>query len=74
MNDLGKSHRPMVPTKPPNKVGLQTTAEVVEGRGLAKENAGQRNTYRTQRRARVPSELEGVRQAAKRAVVARRAV
>ena len=66
MNDLGKSHRPMVPTKPPNKVGPPTTAEVVEGRGLAKENAGQQNTYRTQSRARVHSELEGVRQAARR--------
>ena len=65
-NDEGKSHRPMVPTKPPNKVGPPTTAEVVEGRGLAKENAGQQNTYRTQSRARVHSELEGVRQAARR--------
>lgn len=66
MNDQGKSHRPMVPTKPPNKVRQPRTAEVVEGRGLAKENAGQQNTHRTQRRARVPSELEGVRQAARR--------
>ena len=66
MNDLGKSHRPMVPAKPPNKVGLPTTAEVVEGRGLAKENAGQQNTHRTQSRGRAPSKLEGVRQAAQR--------
>jgi RNA-directed DNA polymerase len=66
MNDLGKSHRPMVPTKLPNKVGQPTTAEVVEGRGLAKENADQQNTHRTQSRARVPHELEGVRQAARR--------
>ena len=66
MNELGKSHRPMVPTKPPNKVGQPTTAEVVEGRGLAKENADQQNTHRTQSRVRVPSELEGVRQAARR--------
>ena len=66
MNELGKSHRPMVPTKPPNKVGQPTTAEVVEGRGLAKENADQQNRHRTQSRVRVPSELEGVRQAARR--------
>jgi group II intron reverse transcriptase/maturase len=52
--------------KPPNKVGPPTTAEAVEGRGLAKENASQPNTHRTQSRGRVPSELEGVRQAARR--------
>ncbi len=64
MNEQGKSHRPMVPTKPPNKVG-PSTAEVVEGRGLAKENVDPQNTHRTQRRARVHSELEGVRRFAK---------
>jgi group II intron reverse transcriptase/maturase len=56
----------MVPTKPPNKVGPPTTAEEVEGRGLAKGNVDQQTTYRTQRRASVPKELEGVRQAARR--------
>ena len=66
MNGMGKSHRPMVPTKPPNKVGQETTAEEVEGRGQAKENAPKRNTYRTQSRGHVPSELEGVREAARR--------
>ena len=65
-NELGKSHRPIVPTKPVNKVGEETTAEPVEGRGLAKENASQRSTHRTQSRARVSQELEGMRQAAKR--------
>ena len=65
MNEQGKSHRPMVPTKPPNKVG-PTTAEVVEERGLAKENASQQNKHRTQRRARLHSALEGVRRIAKR--------
>jgi group II intron reverse transcriptase/maturase len=65
-NDPGKSHRPVVPTKPPNKAGKPTAAEAVEGRGPAKENVSQRNTYRTQSRVRVPSELEGVRQAARR--------
>lgn len=65
MNDQRKSDKPMVPTKPPNKVG-PTTAEEVEGRGLAKENAGQQNTHRTQRRDRVRSALEGVRRVARR--------
>lgn len=65
MNGQGKSHRPMVPAKPPNKAG-QSAAEAVEERGLAKENASQQNTHRTQCRARVPSALEGVRRIAKR--------
>ena len=65
MNEQGKSHRPRVPTKLPNEDG-PTTSEVVEGQGLVKENADQQNTHRTQRRARVHSELEGVRQIAKR--------
>ena len=65
MNEQGKSHRPRVPTKPPNEGG-PTTSEVVEGQGLVKENASQQNTYRTQCRARVHSALEGVRQVARR--------
>jgi RNA-directed DNA polymerase len=65
MNGQGKSHRPMVPAKPPNKAGCPA-AEGVEGRGLAEGNAGQQNTHRTQGRARVPSALEGVRQVARR--------
>ena len=64
MNDPGKSHRPMVPTKSPNKVG-PPIAEEMEGRGLTKENAGQQNTHRTQGRARVLSALEGVRRKAR---------
>lgn len=65
-NDEGKSHRPIVPTKPPNKVATAAAAEEVEGRGLTKENASKRNTHRTQSRTRVPSELAGVREAARR--------
>ncbi len=65
-NDEGKSHRPIVPTKPPNKVATSATAAEVEGRGLTKENASKRNTHRTQSRTRVPSELAGVREAARR--------
>jgi len=61
----GKSDRPTVPTKPPNKAG-QPAAEAVEGRGLTKENAGQQNTLRTQSREGVPSALDRVRQAALR--------
>jgi RNA-directed DNA polymerase len=65
MNGQGKSHRPMVLAKPPNKAGCPA-AEGVEGRGLAEGNAGQQNTHRTQSRARVPSALERVRQVARR--------
>jgi hypothetical protein len=38
MYETGNSDRPVVPTKPVNKV--TTTAESVEGRGLAKGNTG----------------------------------
>lgn len=65
MNEQGKSDRSMVPTKPPNNAG-STAAEVVEGRDLAEENADQQNTHRTQCRVRVHSELDGVRQIARR--------
>lgn len=66
MNDEGKSDRPIVPGKPPNKAKT-TAAEVVEGRGLAKENANQQNASRTQRRVQdAPSALDRVRQAARK--------
>jgi RNA-directed DNA polymerase len=42
------------------------TSEAVEGQDLVKGNAGQQNTHRTQCRARVLSELAGVRRVAKR--------
>src|SRR5829696_7941933 len=38
MHGHGKSDRPVVPAKPPNKAA-SAAAEVVEGRGLGKENA-----------------------------------
>jgi group II intron reverse transcriptase/maturase len=63
MNGPGKSDDSIVPTKLPNKAG-QPVAEVVEGRGLTKENAGQQNTRRTQGRESVPSALERIREAA----------
>ena len=65
MHDGGKSDRPMVPTKLPNKAG-QTAAEAVEGRGLTEGNTSQQNAPRTQCRTSAPSALERVREVAKR--------
>ena len=65
MNDQGMSDRLIVPTKPPNKAE-QPAAEAVEGRRLAKGNADQQNTLRTQCRGGVPSALDRVREVAKR--------
>jgi len=67
MDEHGKSHRPVVPTKFPNNAGQPTATEGMEGRGLAKRNLSQQNTERTQcREENVSSALERVRQAAKR--------
>lgn len=65
VNEHGKSDRPVVPTKSSNKTGQQTVAEGMEGRGLAKGNSNQQNTYRAQHRESVHSALERVRQKAK---------
>lgn len=65
MNGPGKSDRPVVPTKPPNKARA-AAAEAVEGRGLAKGNMDQQNATRTQCRIDAPSALERVRQAARK--------
>ena len=66
MNGHGKSYRPTVPAKPPNKAG-QPAAEAVEGKGLTEENASQQTTHQTQGWENgVPSALERVRQAALR--------
>ena len=62
-NGPGKSDRPVVPEKSPNKAG-QPAAEGMEGRGLAKGNLPQQNASRTQSRNDAPSALERVRQAA----------
>src|ERR1700751_3615642 len=64
-NGLGKSDSPTVPEKSPNKAG-QPVAEGMEGRGLAKGNLPQQNASRTPSRKDAPSELERVRQAAKK--------
>ena len=66
MNGPGKSDRPVVPTKRPNKAG-EPGAEVVEGRGVAKGNTDEQNASRTQSRNHdVPSALDRVREAARK--------
>jgi RNA-directed DNA polymerase len=64
-NADGKSDRPIVPMKSPNKAEA-TAAEAVEGRGRTKGNSQERNALRTQSRDGVHSALERVRQAARR--------
>jgi len=46
MNEHGKSDRPVVPEKSPNKTG-KPEAEGMEGRGLTKGNLPQQNATRT---------------------------
>ncbi len=62
-NGTGKSDRPTVPGKSPNKAG-QPAAEGMEGKGLAKGNLPQQNASRTPSRTDAPSALEQVRKAA----------
>jgi RNA-directed DNA polymerase len=78
MNEHGKSDRPIVPGKSPNKAGISAEEEM-EGRGLAKGNLGQQNAFRTQSRVKgvpgdrssslgsqdAPSELAQIRQTAR---------
>ena len=49
MHEHGKSDRPIVPKKSPNKTSTPA-AEEMEGRGLAKGNLSQQNAPRTQSR------------------------
>jgi group II intron reverse transcriptase/maturase len=65
MDERGKSDRPVVPGKLPNKAE-GTAAEAVEGRGLAKGNPPESNALRTQSRGGAPNALERVRRAARR--------
>jgi hypothetical protein len=58
-NGRGKSDRPVVPEKSPNKAG-QPVAEETEGSGLAKGNLPQQNASRTPSRKDAPSALERV--------------
>jgi hypothetical protein len=59
-----KSDTLIVPRKRPNNG--DSPAEAVEGRGVAKGNAGEAPTHRTQSRARVSRGLKGVREAVRR--------
>ena len=58
-NGPGKSDRPTVPEKSPNKAG-PPVAEGMEGRELAKGNLPQQNASRTPSRADALSALERV--------------
>src|SRR5437763_5052698 len=69
MNGRRKSDRPVVATKPANKVGELAAAnmpmpERVERRGLAKGKPPRQNTNRALDRANVQSALGRIRQAA----------
>jgi RNA-directed DNA polymerase len=63
MNERGKSDSPVVPAKPPNKA---MAAEVVEGRGLAKENTGSSTRPGLRAGPGVPSGLDRVREVARK--------
>ena len=65
MNGHGKSDRPVVPAKPPNKPA-QAGAEGVEGRGLPKGNTASKTRPGPSAGLGVPSELDRVRQVARR--------
>src|SRR5258707_14330478 len=71
MNEHGKSDRPVVPAKSPNKAG-QPAAEGTEGSGLTKGNLQQQNASRTPSRTDAPSALARVRQAASKGLTALR--
>jgi len=67
MHERGKSDRPIVPKKPSNKeLGAPSSAEEVEGRGLAKGNSGEQNKDRALDREALQSALIRIRQAAKK--------
>src|SRR6266568_4607386 len=57
MNEPGKSDRPVVPAKSPNKAG-QPAAEGTEGSGLTKGNPQQQNASRRPSRTDAPSALK----------------
>ena len=62
-NEHGKSDRPILPEKSPNKARTPA-AEGMEGRGLAKGNPSQQNAFRTQSRVDALSALARIRQTA----------
>jgi len=65
MNERGKSDRPVVPLKLPNKPG-KPGAEAVEGRGLPKGNAASEARPGRSAGQGVSSDLDRVRQAARK--------
>jgi group II intron reverse transcriptase/maturase len=65
MNDHGKSDRPVVPAKPPNKPG-RPGAEVVEGRGLLEGNTASETRPGRSAGLGVSSELDRVRRVARK--------
>jgi len=66
MNARGKSDGPVVPMSPANNDGTEPSAELAEGRGSARRNAGQSNLDRTpSRNSRRSSGLHGVRETAR---------
>jgi RNA-directed DNA polymerase len=65
MNDRGKSDGPVLPAKPPNKPGLPG-AEVAEGRGPAEGNTASETRPGRSAGQGVSSDLDRVRQVARR--------
>jgi RNA-directed DNA polymerase len=65
MNERGKSDRPVVPVKPPNNAA-DAVAEVVEGRGLPKGNVASETRPGPRAGQGVSSDLDRVRQVARR--------
>src|SRR6188472_3830229 len=65
MHDCGKSDRPVVPAKPPNKPA-QAGAEVVEGRGLPEGNTAMQTRPGPSAGQGVSSGLDRVRQVARK--------
>ena len=66
MHGVGKSDGCIIPQKPPNKDGLPTSAEGVEGRQPTKGNTLPQAPCRTQSRVDGSSGLQRVREAARR--------
>jgi RNA-directed DNA polymerase len=65
MNERGKSDRPVVPVKPPNNAA-DAVAEAVEGRGLPKGNVASETRPGPRAGQGVSSDLDRVRQVARR--------
>ena len=64
MYAVGKSDGLILPEKPPNKDGLEPSAEAMEGRGPTEGNTSQTAVARTQSRTATSIGLRGVREVA----------